>query len=113
MQIEAVDLFCGVGGLTAGLIKSGSKLKQAMTLQMNVVLLMSIIIMQLSFIRMLLRLHLLKFCLGTLQALFAYWLGVLLVSLSQLTKGKDTTKDKKWPLLYHFSRLIKKLSQNW
>ena len=27
MQIEAVDLFCGVGGLTAGLIKSGIKVK--------------------------------------------------------------------------------------
>lgn len=86
MQIEAVDLFCGVGWINRrSKLNLESKLKQAMTLQMNVVLLMSIIIMQLSFIRMLLRLHLLKFCLGTLQALFAYWLGVLLVSLSQLT----------------------------
>lgn len=27
MQIEAVDLFCGVGGLTAGLIQAGIKVK--------------------------------------------------------------------------------------
>ena len=28
---------------------------------------------------------------------------------STYNQGKDTTKDKKWPLLYHFSRLIKEV----
>lgn len=111
MQIEAVDLFCGVGGLTAGLIKSGIVVKSGYDIAKEC-----------------------KFAYETNnKAQFVHkdvaevtgeeiksWYSQSAIRLlagcapcqpfSTYNQGKDTTKDKKWPLLYHFSRLIKEVN---
>lgn len=110
MQIEAVDLFCGVGGLTAGLIKSGIVVKAGYDIANEC-----------------------KFAYETNNnAQFVHkdvaevtaeeiesWYSTAAIRLlagcapcqpfSTYNQGKDTTKDKKWPLLYHFARLIKEV----
>lgn len=108
MQIEAVDLFCGVGGLTAGLIQSGIVVKAGYDIaeecrfayEYN---------------------NNAKFINKDVAAVSAdeikSWYSKGSIRLlagcapcqpfSTYNKGRDTTKDKKWPLLYHFSRLIK------
>lgn len=110
MQIEAVDLFCGVGGLTAGLIKSGIVVKAGYDIANEC-----------------------KFAYETNNnAQFVHkdvaevtaeeiesWYSTSAIRLlagcapcqpfSTYNQGKDTTKDKKWPLLYHFARLIKEV----
>ncbi|WP_171500043.1 DNA cytosine methyltransferase [Acinetobacter soli] len=110
MQIEAVDLFCGVGGLTAGLLKSGIQVKAGYDIE--------------SACR-----HAYEF---NNQATFIHkdvaevtgeeinqWYSDGVIRLlagcapcqpfSTYNQGKDTSTDKKWPLLYHFSRLIKEV----
>lgn len=110
MQIEAVDLFCGVGGLTAGLIKSGIKVKAGYDIaeecrfayEYN---------NGATFIH--------KDVAEVTAAEISSWYSEGSIRLlagcapcqpfSTYNRGKDTTKDKKWPLLYHFSRLIKEI----
>ncbi|ENV64225.1 hypothetical protein F949_01614 [Acinetobacter junii NIPH 182] len=111
MQIEAVDLFCGVGGLTAGLIKSGIVVKAGYDIAKDC-----------------------KFAYETNNnAKFIHkdvaevtgeeineWYSPNSIKLlagcapcqpfSTYNQGKDTTKDVKWPLLYHFSRLIREVN---
>ncbi|WP_171257342.1 DNA cytosine methyltransferase [Acinetobacter larvae] len=110
MKIEAVDLFCGVGGLTAGLLKSGIQVKAGYDIELACR-------------------HAYEF---NNKARFIHkdvaevtgdeikqWYSTGAIRLlagcapcqpfSTYNKGKDTTTDKKWPLLYHFSRLIKEV----
>ncbi|WP_333668481.1 DNA cytosine methyltransferase [Acinetobacter guillouiae] len=110
MRIEAVDLFCGVGGLTAGLIQSGIKVKAgydvaeecrfAYEYNNNA-----------TFIN--------KDVAEVSGAEICSWYSKNAIKLlagcapcqpfSTYNQGRDTTKDKKWPLLYHFSRLIREV----
>lgn len=110
MNIEAVDLFCGIGGLTAGLIKSGISVKAGYDIEPD--------------------------CRHGYEynnnATFVHkdvadvtaqeindWYSKGVVRLlagcapcqpfSTYNQGKDTTLDKKWPLLYHFMRLIEEV----
>ncbi|WP_201580488.1 DNA cytosine methyltransferase [Psychrobacter sp. Pi2-52] len=110
MNIEAVDLFCGIGGLTAGLIKSGISVKAGYDIESD--------------------------CRHGYEhnnnATFVHkdvadvtaqeindWYSKGVVRLlagcapcqpfSTYNQGKDTTLDKKWPLLYHFMRLIEEV----
>lgn len=110
MQIEAVDLFCGVGGLTAGLIKSGIKVKAGYDIadechfayEHN---------NKATFIH--------KDVAEVTASEISSWYSKGSIRLlagcapcqpfSTYNQGKDTTKDKKWPLLYHFSRLIREV----
>ncbi|WP_426977002.1 DNA cytosine methyltransferase [Acinetobacter johnsonii] len=108
MQIEAVDLFCGVGGLTAGLIQSGIKVKAGYDIaeecrfayEFN---------NKASFVN--------KDVAEVSAAEILSWYSKNTIKLlagcapcqpfSTYNQGKDTSTDKKWPLLYHFSRLIR------
>jgi len=110
MKIEAVDLFCGVGGLTAGLIQSGIVVKAGYDIaeecrfayEYN---------NKATFVH--------KDVAEVTASEVSSWYSNGCIRLlagcapcqpfSTYNKGKDTTKDKKWPLLYHFARLIKEV----
>lgn len=108
MQIEAVDLFCGVGGLTAGLIKSGIKVKAGYDIASEC---------QFAYEHnnhaTFVHKDVAKVTATEISSWYSEGCIRLLVGcapcqpFSTYNKGKDTTKDEKWPLLYHFSRLIK------
>lgn len=110
MQIEAVDLFCGVGGLTAGLIKSGIKVKAGYDIA-NECRFAYEYNNNAAFIH--------KDVAEVTADEISSWYSKDSIRLlagcapcqpfSTYNQGKDTTKDKKWPLLYHFSRLIKEV----
>lgn len=110
MNIEAVDLFCGIGGLTAGLIKSGITVKAGYDIESscrfgyeynN----------KATFVE--------KDVAEVTAEEINHWFSKDAVRLlagcapcqpfSTYNQGKDTTTDKKWPLLYHFSRLIEEV----
>ncbi|PZQ90058.1 MAG: DNA (cytosine-5-)-methyltransferase [Acinetobacter johnsonii] len=110
MQIEAVDLFCGVGGLTAGLIQAGIKVKagydiaedcrfayeynnQAVFVKKDVAEVSAEDVLS-------------WYSEGSIKLLAGC---APCQPFSTYNQGRDTTKDKKWPLLYHFSRLIKEI----
>lgn len=110
MQIEAVDLFCGVGGLTAGLLKSGIKVKAGYDIESacqfayefnNNAVFINKDVSEVSG--------------KEVQKWFSKGAIRLLAGcapcqpFSTYNQGKDTRTDKKWPLLYHFSRLIKEI----
>ena len=109
--IEAVDLFCGAGGLTAGLRKAGISVKagydidstcsyafehnnKASFIEKNVALVSG---EELSLWYSNGKIKLLAGC-APCQPFSTY------------NKSKDAKKDRKWPLLYEFSRLIKEIS---
>ncbi|MDP8051031.1 DNA cytosine methyltransferase [Pasteurella atlantica] len=106
-MIEAIDLFCGAGGLTAGLQQAGIKVKagydieekcryafefnnQTIFINKDVSLVGS----------------------GELRQWYSKGAIRLLAGcapcqpFSKYNQGKNTTLDKKWPLLYSFARLI-------
>jgi len=107
-MIQAVDLFCGAGGLTAGLIKAGisvsagfdieSSCEFAYTFNNNVNFhnrdVATISSDELKKCYDLDKIRLLAGC-APCQPFSTY------------NQGKDTTLDTKWPLLYEFSRLIR------
>lgn len=107
MQIEAVDLFCGVGGLTAGLLKSGIKVKAGYDIESAC---------QYGYEHN----NQVKFVLKDVAQVDAnevdacYSQGVIRLlagcapcqPFSTYNNGRDTTTDEKYPLLHHFSRLI-------
>ncbi|WP_171252256.1 DNA cytosine methyltransferase [Acinetobacter pittii] len=108
MQIEAVDLFCGVGGLTAGLIKSGIKVKAGYDIADEC---------QFAFEFNNKAQFINKDVAEVTASEISSWYSPNSIRLlagcapcqpfSTYNQGRDTTLDKKWPLLYHFSRLIK------
>ncbi len=110
MRIEAVDLFCGVGGLTAGLIKSGIKVKAGYDIAREC---------QFAYEYNNNATFVHKDVAEVTASEISSWYSNGSIRLlagcapcqpfSTYNKGKDTTKDKKWPLLYHFSRLIKEV----
>lgn len=106
-MIKAVDLFCGAGGLTHGLEQAGIDVVAGYDIegscrfayeQNN----------NSQFIQK-------DVALVTKDEIAAHFNGSKYTLLagcapcqpfSRYNVGKDVTKDKKWPLLYHFSRLI-------
>ncbi|WP_171294355.1 DNA cytosine methyltransferase [Acinetobacter sp. MB5] len=110
MQIEAVDLFCGVGGLTAGLIKSGIQVKAGYDIELACSY-------AYEFNNKAKFIH--KDVAEVTGSEISQWYSDGVIRLlagcapcqpfSTYNQGKDTSTDKKWPLLYHFSRLIKEV----
>lgn len=110
MQIEAVDLFCGVGGLTAGLIQSGIKVKAGYDIAEEC---------RFAFEHNNNATFINKDVAEVVGSEILSWYSEGSIKMlagcapcqpfSTYNKGRDTTKDKKWPLLYHFSRLIKEV----
>ncbi|QKQ71305.1 DNA cytosine methyltransferase [Acinetobacter sp. 10FS3-1] len=110
MQIEAVDLFCGAGGLTAGLIKSGIRVKAGYDIAKECEFAYEYN-NKATFVH--------KDVAEVTASEISSWYSEGSVRLlagcapcqpfSTYNKGRDTTKDEKWPLLYHFSRLIKEV----
>lgn len=110
MNIEAVDLFCGIGGLTAGLIKSGINVKAGYDIELacrygyeynNKAIFVHKDVADVSA--------------EEIQNWYSEGAIRLLAGcapcqpFSTYNQGKDTTLDKKWPLLYHFARLIEEV----
>lgn len=106
-MIEAVDLFCGAGGLTAGLQKAGIKVKAGYDIEEacrypfefnnNA----SFVNKDVSLVS------------GTEIMQWYHQKAIRLLAgcapcqpFSKYNQGKDTSRDKKWPLLYSFARLI-------
>lgn len=110
MRIEAVDLFCGVGGLTAGLIKAGINVRAGYDIA-NDCRFAYEFNNNATFVNK---------DVATIDASeVSSWYSEGAIKLlagcapcqpfSTYNQGKDTTTDKKWPLLYHFSRLIREI----
>lgn len=111
MNIEAVDLFCGVGGLTAGLIQSGITVKAGYDIEPSC---------RFGYEHN----NNAKFVLKDVADVTAdevnSWYSKGAVRLlagcapcqpfSTYSQARDATMDKKYPLLYHFARLIEEVS---
>ena len=110
MQIEAVDLFCGVGGLTAGLIQAGIKVKAGYDIAEDCRF-AYVYNNQAVFVKK----DVAEVSADDVLSWYSEGSIKLLAGcapcqpFSTYNQGRDTTKDKKWPLLYHFSRLIKEI----
>lgn len=110
MKIEAVDLFCGIGGLTAGLIKSGINVKAGYDIEPDCR-------HGYEYNNNATFMH--KDVADVTAQEINDWYSKGVVRLlagcapcqpfSTYNQGKDTTLDKKWPLLYHFMRLIEEV----
>lgn len=107
-MIDAVDLFCGAGGLTAGMRKAGISVRAGYDIELQCEYaythnnkgsqFLATDVKDVSSNELLAwyrpgRYRLLAGC-APCQPFSTY------------NHGKDTRSDRKWPLLYHFSRLI-------
>lgn len=110
MQIEAVDLFCGVGGLTAGLLKSGVKVKAGYDIELACQY-----AYEFNNHAKFVHKDVAEVKGGEINEWFSEGVVRLLAGcapcqpFSKYNQGKDTSTDKKWPLLYHFARLINEI----
>lgn len=110
-MIKAVDLFCGAGGLTRGLedanidVVAGYDIEPICRFAYETNNNSSFINKDVALV--------------TKEEITAHFEGAQYTLLagcapcqpfSRYNVGKDVTKDKKWPLLYHFSRLINEVS---
>ncbi|EGU59513.1 C-5 cytosine-specific DNA methylase [Vibrio nigripulchritudo ATCC 27043] len=107
-MIKAVDLFCGAGGLTHGLEQAGIDVVAGYDIEESCRFAYeqnneSIFIQK-------------DVALVSKEEIFEHFENAKYTLLagcapcqpfSRYNVGKDATKDKKWPLLYHFARLIK------
>lgn len=110
MHIEAVDLFCGVGGLTAGLIKSGITVKAGYDIEPSC---------RFGYESNNKATFVLKDVAEVTAEEIKAWYSEGAVRLlagcapcqpfSTYSKGRDATLDEKYPLLYHFARLIEEV----
>ncbi len=110
MNIEAVDLFCGVGGLTAGLNKAGIKVKAGYDIE-------SACRFGYEYNNHATFIH--KDVADVTADEINKWYSRGAIRLlagcapcqpfSTYSQGRDVTLDKKYPLLYHFARLIKEV----
>lgn len=111
MNIEAVDLFCGAGGLTAGLRQANITVKAGYDIEPSCAYAYEY------------NNHGAKFILQDVQTVTAqdiaqhYSKGAIRLlagcapcqPFSTYNQGRDTRLDKKWPLLYAFARLIREV----
>ena len=110
MTIEAVDLFCGVGGLTAGLIKSGIKVKAGYDIEPSckfgyeynnqaTFVLKDVAEVTADEVNAWYSPHAIRLLAGCAPC----------QPFSTYSQGRDAKLDKKYPLLYHFARLIEEV----
>lgn len=110
MAIQAVDLFCGVGGLTAGMRQAGVRVTAGFDIEQacqypyehnNGAKFICKDVTQVTG--------------EEVRALYTPGNIRLLAGcapcqpFSTYNQGRDTTKDKKWPLLHQFARLIEEV----
>ncbi|MWV13736.1 DNA (cytosine-5-)-methyltransferase [Pseudomonas sp. R-28-1W-6] len=108
-QIDAVDLFCGAGGLTAGLLKTGISVRAGYDIDLNceyayqtnnkgaVFVSESVESVEIEDVAAWYRSDRIKLLAGCAPC----------QPFSTYNQGKDTSTDRKWPLLYSFEKLIK------
>ena len=107
MKIEAVDLFCGIGGLTAGLIKAGIIVKAGYDIEKAcqfgyeynnkaVFVFKDVADVSVDEIKAHYSPNVIRLLAGCAPC----------QPFSTYNNGYDTTQDKKYPLLNHFTRLI-------
>lgn len=111
MKIEAVDLFCGVGGLTAGLLKSGIKVKAGYDIE-------SVCRFGYEHNNNATFVH--KDVKDVTADEINSWYSQGAVRLlagcapcqpfSTYSQGRDASLSEKYPLLYHFGRLIEEVN---
>lgn len=110
-RIEAIDLFCGAGGLTAGLIKAGVQVRAGYDCEeacqypyeFN-----NTAVFRLKRVE--------DVSVSEVQATYSRSAVTVLAGcapcqpFSTYNHGRDTSTDRKWPLLDHFARLIKEVT---
>lgn len=112
IKVEAVDLFCGVGGLTNGLQRTGIKVSLGIDLEASC----RFAFEENNKSRFLCK-DVNSVTKDDISSSFTDSSAIKLLAgcapcqpFSTYQNGKDTSADKKWPLLYEFSRLIKETS---
>lgn len=110
-KIEAVDLFCGVGGLTAGLLQADITVKAGYDIEPSCAFPYEINNKKARF-------HLKDVQDVSADEIRAHYSKGAIKLLagcapcqpfSTYNKGRDVRNDKKWPLLYAFARLIREV----
>ncbi|MEZ1321282.1 DNA (cytosine-5-)-methyltransferase [Pseudomonas fluorescens] len=107
-DIDAVDLFCGAGGLTAGLLKTGISVRAGYDIDLNCeyayktnngaeFVAESVDIAKVEDVASWYRPSRIKLLAGCAPC----------QPFSSYNQGRDTSTDRKWPLLYSFEKLIK------
>lgn len=107
-DIDAVDLFCGAGGLTAGLLKTGISVRAGYDIDLNCeyayetnngaeFVAESVEIAKVENVAAWYRSNKIKLLAGCAPC----------QPFSTYNQGRDTSTDRKWPLLYSFEKLIK------
>lgn len=111
MKIEAVDLFCGAGGLSLGLHKAGIKVKAGVDFESACEFPFEFNIPKAKFIHT--DISLLpsdkvknQYATNSIQLLAGC---APCQPFSTLSNGKDRKKNDKWPLLRHFGRLVEEI----
>lgn len=110
MVIEAVDLFCGAGGLTAGLQQAGVIVKAGYDIEAN-----CSYAFEYNNNAVFVQKDVAEVSAEEINNWYSNGVIRLLAGcapcqpFSSYNYGKDTTTDKKWPLLYHFARLIREV----
>ncbi len=111
MKIEAVDLFCGAGGLTAGLLQAGIEVKAGYDIESACAYAYEYNNQGAKFILQdvqtvtseQIRAHYSKDAIRLLAGCAPCQ------PFSTYNQGRNTRCDKKWPLLYAFARLIREV----
>jgi len=110
-RIVAIDLFCGAGGLTHGLLKESVIVKAGFDVDP---------ICQYAFeanneASFVLK-DVAKVTADEVKAFLGGGEDITMIAgcapcqpFSKYTQGKDTTKDKKWSMLYHFARIVEEV----
>ncbi|HHX6428661.1 TPA: DNA cytosine methyltransferase [Pseudomonas aeruginosa] len=107
-QIDAVDLFCGAGGLTAGLLQAGISVRAGYDIDLNCeyayqenngaqFIAKSVELAEVEEVAAWYRPGRVKLLAGCAPC----------QPFSSYNQGRDTSTDRKWPLLYSFEKLIK------
>ncbi|MFH6597387.1 DNA cytosine methyltransferase [Ectopseudomonas khazarica] len=107
-DIDAVDLFCGAGGLTAGLLKTGISVRAGYDIDLNCeyayrenngaeFIAESVALVKSEDVAAWYRPEKIKLLAGCAPC----------QPFSTYNHGRDTSTDVKWPLLYSFEKLIK------
>ncbi len=110
-KISAVDLFCGVGGLTHGIIQSGINVVAGFDIEENCRFAYETNNPNAKFFKQ----DVSSLSGEEVEALYPQG-GIKLLAgcapcqpFSKYSQGRDVRKDKKWPLLYAFSRIIREV----
>lgn len=111
-RIEAVDLFCGVGGLTAGLIQAGIAVKAGYDIEPTCAFPYEYNNKGAKFYLK----NVQEVSGDEIKAHYSESAIKLLAGcapcqpFSTYNQGRDARDDKKWPLLYAFARLIREIN---